>query len=73
MGVIAGGPAEEAGLQAGDQITVIDKQPAAEVFLPELRVTWCTRDPGTPIKISYRRDNSERQTTMVLRDLIAEH
>jgi hypothetical protein len=73
MGVVAGGPAEEAGLQAGDQITVIDKQQAAEVFLPELRVTWRTRDPGTPIKISYRRDNSERQTTMVLRDLIAEH
>ncbi len=71
MGVVEDGPAAEAGLQAGDRITYIDNQPSRALFLPELRITWRDRDQGTRIKINYKRGSEDRQTTIILRNLIA--
>jgi hypothetical protein len=70
MGVIEGGPAEQAGLREGDRITRIDGVPSSDLFLPDLRVQWRTQAAGTPVDIAYRRAGEDRRTRLTLRDLI---
>ncbi|MEV3873625.1 trypsin-like peptidase domain-containing protein [Streptomyces sp. NPDC049906] len=62
--VTPGGPADKAGLQAGDVITqlndtVIDSGPT---LIGEI---W-THQPGDTVKITYERDNKERTVDLVL-------
>jgi putative serine protease PepD len=58
------GPAAQAGLQAGDQITAIDDQPADSA--EQLVLVSLRHDAGDTVSISYRRDGSSRSTDLTL-------
>jgi putative serine protease PepD len=63
-GVVAGGPAETAGLRRGDIITSIDGKPAvSNVQLQELTLT---RSPGDKVRIDYVRDGHSGSVTVTL-------
>ncbi|HTR90400.1 MAG TPA: trypsin-like peptidase domain-containing protein [Trebonia sp.] len=63
-GVPAGGPAQKAGIQAGDVITTIDGQPAtSNVQLQELTLT---KKPGDTVELGYARDGREATATVTL-------
>jgi putative serine protease PepD len=63
-GVVAGGPAEKAGLRQGDVITSIDGTAASSnVQLQELTLT---RKPGDTVAIGYVRDGKEGKATVTL-------
>jgi putative serine protease PepD len=64
VGVVAGGPAEKAGLRQGDIITKVDGQPAtSNVQLQELTLT---KNPGDKVTIDYTRDGRSATTTVTL-------
>jgi putative serine protease PepD len=63
-GVAPGGPAEKAGLRAGDVITTINGQPAtSNTQLQELTLT---KQPGDTVEIGYSRDGKSGTTTVTL-------
>jgi putative serine protease PepD len=63
-GVVAGGPAAQAGLQRGDVITEIDGQTATtNVQLQELTLT---KKPGETVAIGYVRDGKSGKATVTL-------
>ena len=63
-GVPAGGPAQKAGIQAGDVITTIDGQPAtSNVQLQELTLT---KKPGDTVELGYARDGRDATATVTL-------
>jgi putative serine protease PepD len=63
-GVPAGGPAQQAGIQAGDVITTINGQPAtSNVQLQELTLT---KKPGDTVELGYTRDGREATTNVTL-------
>ena len=67
--VIAGSPAEAAGLQAGDVILAIDSE---EMSIPEDLFSYLrTKDPGDEVTVTVNRDGEERQITTRLVDLPA--
>ena len=64
VGVVAGGPAAQAGLRQGDIITKVDGNPAASnVQLQELTIT---KNPGDKVTIDYVRDGASASTTVTL-------
>ncbi len=71
MGVITGGPAEEAGLQTGDQVLSVDGTASAELFLPDLRVGWRNQPVGSQVQLTVRRGDEVLEPVMQLRDLIS--
>jgi putative serine protease PepD len=62
--VVDGGPADAAGLQAGDVVTSIDGQPVSQA--DDLIVEIRRRAPGDTIEITYERDGQEGQATVTL-------
>lgn len=68
--VVAGGPADAAGLKVGDRITAIGGTPAGQLSLPVVRERFRTEPVGTTIKLAVRRDGKERNLKLVLRDLV---
>ena len=68
--VVAGGPAAEAGLQAGDTIVAVGGQAAKELLLPELRTRFKESAPGSRIRLMVRSGGVSREVTVVLRDLV---
>lgn len=70
--VVAGGPAEAAGLKVGDRITAIGGIPANQLSLPAVRERFRTESVGTTIKLAVRRDGKESNWKLVLRDLVPE-
>jgi putative serine protease PepD len=63
-GVVAGGPAEQAGLRQGDIIIKVDGQPAtSNVQLQELTLT---KSPGDKVTLDYVRDGRSASTTVTL-------
>ena len=63
-GVVAGGPAEQAGLRQGDVITSVEGQPATgNVQLQELTLT---KKPGDKVTVDYVRDGHSASTTITL-------
>lgn len=70
MDVVAGGPAAEAGLKAGDTIVAIDGQAARELILPDLRTRLKESSPGTQVRMTVRSGEGSREVTVVLRDLV---
>ena len=67
--VIAGGPAQQAGLQAGDRILTVDGAKADNVALPELRKRFRTDAPGTRIRLEFQRSGKVAGAELILRDL----
>lgn len=70
--VVAGGPADVAGLKVGDRITAIGGTPAGGLSLPVVRERFRTDPVGTKIKIDVLRDGKPRNVKIVLRDLVPE-
>jgi hypothetical protein len=70
MDVVPGGPADTAGLRVGDTITAIDGRPAAGLSLPATRVRLKTEAPGSKLRLTVRSGESNRETTLILRDLV---
>ena len=68
--VVAGGPAEEAGLKVGDRITAIGGTPAGQLSLPVVRERFRTEPVGTTIKLAATRNGKPRNLKLVLRDLV---
>lgn len=63
-GVVAGGPAEKAGLQAGDVITTVDgKQATSNIQLQEVTLT---KNPGETVELGYLRNGKAEKTTVTL-------
>jgi len=68
--IVAGGPAAEAGLKAGDTITAIDGQSVGELLLPELRTRLKDSSAGTKVRLTVKSGGEAREVTLVLRDLV---
>jgi putative serine protease PepD len=59
-----GGPAAAAGLRAGDVITALDGERVSDA--DQLDVISVTRSPGERLRVTYRRDGSTAEATVVL-------
>lgn len=68
--VADGGAAAQAGLEAGDVVTAIDGRPVAGMLLPDARRLLRTTPAGTRVRVAYRRDGTEREAGLVLRDQV---
>lgn len=64
-GVIAGGPAEEAGIQPGDRFLAIDGLGARDMRLSDA-VEHMRGAPGTPVTIRLRREGQEQGIELTL-------
>ncbi len=62
--VLAGGPAQKAGIKAGDLITAIDGNPVANA--DEAIVAIRSHQVGDSVKVTYQRNGSTHIATMVL-------
>jgi hypothetical protein len=70
LDVIAGGPADEAGIKKGDRILEIDGVATAKLILPEVRERMRRGEPGSRVKIVIERDGARRVVEVRLRDLV---
>ena len=61
-GVVAGGPAEQAGLQKGDVILEIGGQSIANIY--DYTYALDTLKIGTPVKVVYLRSGERKETTL---------
>jgi hypothetical protein len=68
--VIAGGPAEIAGIRSGDRIRTVDGVSVDKLKLYELRQRFKTAAPGTGIKLELQRGGKTARVRIVLRDLV---
>ncbi|RPH58525.1 MAG: PDZ domain-containing protein [Acidobacteria bacterium] len=68
--VTAGGPAEAAGIKAGDRILHVDDRPAVEIGLVGLRNRFRSEAPGTSIRLRVLREGAEKGVNLVLKDLV---
>ena len=62
--VIAGSPADKAGLKAGDVILEIDGNPMSQPS--ELIVTIRSKAPGDRVSVKYQRGGQEKTTTVTI-------
>ena len=70
MAVMAGGPAEQAGLKVGDVITAVNGEPPAGMKLYGLRSRLRDSAPGSRLKLTVGSGSKARHVTLVLRRLI---
>jgi hypothetical protein len=69
--VIPGGPADRAGLKAGDQILAVDGIAATQIVLTELRDHWKKTHPGTVVMLQVQNaEGAKRDVKFTLRDLV---
>ncbi|NLR59350.1 S41 family peptidase [Chitinophaga polysaccharea] len=70
--VVSGGPADKAGLQAGDRITAIDK--AAVTGATNFAIMKKIRgEKGTPVALEIlRKSNGDKFTAEIVRDIVAD-
>jgi hypothetical protein len=66
----AGGPAEKAGLEIGDDITAIDGAAASSISLSEARRRLRDDKPGTVVTLTVARGSEQRQASLTLADQI---
>jgi C-terminal processing protease CtpA/Prc len=70
LDVVAGGPAEQAGIKVGDKILAIDGRTPAELPLPAARVKLKTDAPGSKLRLRVSSGGAEREVVLTLRDLV---
>jgi hypothetical protein len=68
--VTAGGPAEAAGLKAGDAIVAVEGAPIADTSLLALRKRFRSEAVGTKIRLGVDSGGKKRDVTLVLKDLV---
>jgi hypothetical protein len=68
--VMAGGPADAAGLRPLDVLTAVDGTPVDRIGLPELRQQLRDSDAGRRLALTVQRGAQGLQVELVLRDLI---
>jgi carboxyl-terminal processing protease len=69
--VIAGGPADAAGLKVGDRVLAVDGKNAAQLSLTDVRTRWKTAEPGTVVKLDIQNSaGGTREIKLVLKDLV---
>ncbi|MGN6515531.1 MAG: aspartyl protease family protein [Rhizomicrobium sp.] len=64
------GPADEAGLQAGDVITEIDGKPVKPDELAKARAQFRMRPAGSMVTINYMRNGAAKHTLVTLRNQV---
>jgi putative serine protease PepD len=64
VSVVPGGPAAQAGLQAGDVITEIDGEPATDAL--QAALLTLTKKPGDTVAVTYVRAGVSTKTTITL-------
>ena len=62
--MVPGGPAANAGLQAGDIITAIEGKPVTSTN--DLAAITLTKRAGDTVKVQYTRDGKQATTTVTL-------
>lgn len=68
--VTPGGPAEQAGLKAGDEVRSVDGRAAgSDLSLPDFRQSL-KRAPGTPVRLEVVRAGNTMPLTVTLRELL---
>jgi hypothetical protein len=70
LDVIAGGPADEAGIRKGDRLIEIDGVAAGKLVLPEVRERMRRGEPGSRVKILVEHEGSRRLVEVRLRDMV---
>ena len=68
--VMAGGPADEAGLRVDDVLTTLDAEPAAHVGLDTLRRRLAEWPAGRRVGVDVLRGETSTRAVLVLRDLV---
>jgi S1-C subfamily serine protease len=68
--VMAGSPADEAGLRVGDVLAAVDGEPAAGLGLDALRRRLAESAAGTRVVFGVLRGDAGVQAAVVLRDLV---
>src|ERR1700685_883075 len=64
--VVAGSPADQAGLKVGDTITTVDGHKVTKGS--ELVAEIAARKPGTKVAVSFLRNGKEQQTSVTIAD-----
>ena len=73
MAVVAGGPADEAGLREGDVVTAIDGQAPPGLDLSAARRQLRVLPAGRRVTVDYLRQGRAATATVALRDLLPVH
>jgi S1-C subfamily serine protease len=68
--ITKGGPAEAAGLKAGDVVTEVDGKPAADIHLYDLRQRLRNEKPGTVVNLTVKDGSTVKNVKVTLRDQI---
>jgi predicted metalloprotease with PDZ domain len=68
--VVAGGPADLAGIKKGDRLLEIDDVATAKLILPEVRERMRRGEPGTGVKILVEHDGVRRMVEVRLQDMV---
>jgi hypothetical protein len=68
--VIAGGPADAAGIRIGDRLLAIDGVSTAQLVLPKVRERMRRSTPGTHVKMRIEHNSAQRDVDVCLRDLV---
>jgi hypothetical protein len=68
--VVAGSPADEAGLKPGEEVLSVDGTPASAVALSDLRRRLRTEKPGTAMSLTVQGEKGRRNVRVLLRDLV---
>jgi C-terminal processing protease CtpA/Prc len=68
--VIAGGPAQEAGVKQGDTILAIDGETTDKLVLPDIRESMRRRPVGDKVSLLLESEGKQRTAVITLRDLV---
>jgi C-terminal processing protease CtpA/Prc len=68
--VVAGGPADVAGIRKDDRLLEIDGVATTKLILPEVRERMRRGTPGSRVKILVEHDGARRVVEIRLRDLV---